>query len=181
MKIKHLGLCTLLVVSGLALSGQVFAKKDDSDCSDDTQAAIEAEFGVGAAAATRCLDNTRKVRVVYQVNVACKDANCTAPYAIGNIKNAVKDYENTHGMSPDDYEIVAVVHSGGTPLILAGGQFQADVEAIMAMGVKVYYCQNTARKKGVKFADMIPGVEFVTSGVTAIADFQLEGYGYVQP
>ena len=122
MKIKHLGLCTLLVVSGLALSGQAFADADDSDCSADTQAAIEAEFGTGAAAATRCLDNTRKVRVVYQVNVACKDANCTAPYAIGNIKNAVKDYKNTHAMSPDDYEIVAVVHSGGILLPKHGPQ-----------------------------------------------------------
>lgn len=43
------------------------------------------------------------------------------------------------------------------------------------------FCLNTANSKGVKKADMIDGIGFVTSGVTAIPDLQEEGYRYVQP
>jgi hypothetical protein len=48
----------------------------------------------------------------------CKNSTCGAPYAIGNIKNAIRDYEMTHGMSADDYKIAVVVHSGGWKLVL---------------------------------------------------------------
>jgi intracellular sulfur oxidation DsrE/DsrF family protein len=42
-------------------------------------------------------------------------------------------------------------------------------------------CLNTANSKGVKKADMIDGIGFVTAGVTAIPDMQEEGYRYVKP
>lgn len=152
---------------------------------------LDEEFGPGTAELTRCLNNTDDVKVVYQVNTMCKDALCSAPYALGNIKNAVKDYEITHGMvRGEDYQIVAIVHSGGTGLVLnnsaampnaINNPFQNAMEELIGMGVKVYYCQNTARKKKVTTDQLISGISFVTSGVTAIADFQLKGYSYVQP
>lgn len=179
MKIKYLTMGAVLAMGTMLLCSQVMAA--DSTCSANVQDAIDLEFGAGAGAATRCLEEKREVRVVFQINAACKDTACTEPYAIGNIDNAITDYEVTHGISRNNIQIVAVVHSSGTPVILANGQFRAQVEAVMAKGVKIYYCQNTARSKKVKFADMIPGVEFVTSGVTAIADFQAQGYSYVQP
>ena len=63
----------------------------------------------------------------------------------------------------------------------------------MAMGVKFYFCQNTTRSfvangtlppgnvMGGATAQLIDGVEYVTAGVTAIADLQEQGYRYVQP
>ena len=66
----------------------------------------------------------------------------------------------------------------------------------MARGEKFYFCQNTTRgfmrngtlptvaettdMTGAK-GQLIDGVEYVTAGVTAIADFQSQGYKYVQP
>jgi len=150
----------------------------------------------GTAALTRCITKRDQVKVVYQINKECKNTGCTKPYAIGNIINAINDYEITHDMSGDDYDIVAVVHSGGWPLILnndsglnnsgsitsnrRSNYFQSEMGALIAKGVKVVFCQNTARSKGVGTEQLIPGVEYITAGVTAIADYQALGYSYVQ-
>ncbi|MCG6900799.1 MAG: DsrE family protein [Gammaproteobacteria bacterium] len=124
-------------------------------------------------------------------------------YALGNINNMIKDYEYTYELEAGkDFEIVAVVHSGGGYLLLKDeyvddsgavktgrNKFEQEVKNLMGRGVKFYFCQNTARsfmKKGILPAgdatkELIDGVEYVTAGVTAISDFQSDGYKYVQP
>ncbi len=144
---------------------------------------IEDKFGPGTMEVTRCLAN-KKVKILYQINTECKDASCTAPYAVGNIWNQIKDMEITHGMDQKDYEVVAIVHGAGWKLVLNDDRnaFRTQMAALVAHPrVKVLFCQNTAHKKGIKLADMIPGMGFVTAGVSAIADLQEEGYRYVQP
>ena len=199
-KIK-LGLAVIAV--GVLFSGQGFAGNKDCPVGLLNDLTLDEEFGAGSGSATRCIEDRKSVKVVYQVNKPCKSDKCAKPYAVGNMQNAIKDYEITAGIKRDDYEMVAIVHSGGWPLILdnnvpdapadvvqpAGGDyghatenpFQKQVEDLIANGVKVYFCQNTARSKKVKYHQMIPGVEFVTAGVTAIADFQSQGFSYVQP
>jgi len=173
-------------------SQTVLASDSDQECPVGLVSGmtLDDEFGPGTAAITRCIKKRDKVKVVYQINQECKNSACTKPYAIGNINNAIKDYEITHGMNSDGYEIVAIVHSGGWPLILSNdsasphartNSFQAQMEGLVAKGVKVVFCQNTARSKGVQTSQMIPGVEYVTAGVSAIADYQALGYSYVQP
>jgi len=153
---------------------------------------IDEKFGPGSMDVTRCLAKTKRVKVVYQLNQECKNSSCTAPYAIGNIKNHINDYEITHGMDSDDYKIAVVVHSAAWKLILdnnatekhtADNPFQAAVEDLINNypQVKVMFCQNTAHGKGVVKANMIKGVGFVTAGVSAISDLQDKGYRYVQP
>ena len=152
---------------------------------------IDQQFGDGSSAVTRCLANTRHVKVLYQINTECKNSKCDVPYAVGNIVNHIKDFETTHGMKTRDYDIVVIVHSAGWKLVLnnsalekhsTDNPFQAAMEDLVARpSVKVYFCQNTAHSKDVKLANMIEGIGFVTSGVSAIADLQEEGYRYVQP
>lgn len=135
-------------------------------------------------------------------------ATCSRPYALGNLMNMLKDYEITNGVDPEDIDIKVIVHSGGGFLMLndegydgngnyltGRNQFQGKVEALMDMGVRFYFCQNTTRgfiKKGIlpaaaddvpggATAQLIEGVEYVTAGVTALADLQDQGYRYVQP
>jgi intracellular sulfur oxidation DsrE/DsrF family protein len=205
MKIK---LILLSVISVFTFSASIYAHDDEDghrnkfwnteNCvaskwydADGNNITIEDKFGSGSMAVTRCLSKTKKAKVLYQINTECKNAACTAPYAIGNIVNHINDYEITHGMSPDDYEIVVIVHSAGWKLILdnnsntkheADNPFQAQMEALLARdSVKVLFCQNTANGKGVVKAHMIDGVGFVTAGVSAISDLQERGYRYVQP
>lgn len=153
--------------------------------------ALDDKFGAGTKDITRCLAQTEKVRVVYQINAFCEDTACTKPYALSNILNQITDYEVTHGMKSGDYEIVLIVHSAGWKFVLdpakahpnaADNVFAATiVDLVKRPNVKVLFCQNTANSNKVQLAHMIDGVGFVTAGVSALADLQEVGYQYVQP
>ena len=138
-------------------------------------------------------------------------ANCALnrPYALGNLTNMLKDLKTTNGIDPSEIDIRVVVHSGGGyqmlkdtgydgsgNLIEGRNKFQPKVEELMAEGVRFFFCQNTTRGfirngtlpgsdlidgTGGATAQLIPGVEYVTAGVTAISDIQEQGYRYVQP
>lgn len=170
------------------------------------------EFGPGSDTLTRCLTRRHNVKVVIQINQFCSSAvpnsQCTRAFALGNIRNMINDYEVTHGMRPGrDYEIAAVVHSGGGWMMLKNdgidghgnpvtgrNQFEAAVRGLIDDGVRFYFCQNTTRgyvanntlpdateSAGGATGELIDGVEYTTAGVTAIAEFQRRGYSYVQP
>jgi intracellular sulfur oxidation DsrE/DsrF family protein len=133
----------------------------------------------------------------------------SGPYALNQIKNVISDYEITDGMTQgQDYQIIAVVHGPGGKMLLnnsgpaakntcadptnpstCANPFKAQVEALMAKGVTFYFCENTVRglmgagfiTKGNAAADVIPGVKFVTAGLSAMSDFEALGWSYVAP
>jgi len=218
-------------VSALAFSGVASAEKEDRGGASNNECPVglvndktfDEEFGYGTSDLTRCLDRRHNVKVVMQINKPCRDswvdgdavknnvAKCKRgdgeldfgrSYALGNINNMIKDYEITHGMVVGkDYEIAAIVHSGGGYLLLKDGgeqgtlggtnsnKFEPEVKNLMDRGVKFYFCQNTTRgfirngtlPAGNATAQLIEGVEYVTAGVTSISEFQQRGYKYVQP
>ncbi len=169
------------------------------------------EFGPGTQELTKCIKKRHQVKMVVQINQFCTNqANCAnTPYALGNISNIIDDYEITHGMKAGrDYEIVAVLHSPGGLMalkdssyngagVLVSGRnpFEQRIKDLMAQGVKFYFCQNTTRaylNNGTlpKFngdpnmsatAQLIAGMQYTTAGLTSIADFQAQGYQYIQP
>ncbi|HYQ71583.1 MAG TPA: hypothetical protein VET88_06610, partial [Gammaproteobacteria bacterium] len=153
---------------------------------------LDDEFGAGASSITRCLYRRHNVKVLLQINRFCRNAvssaNCTTPYTPGNIRNLIKDYEVTYGMIQDqDYENVAVAHSGGGWLILTNdgtdgtgstvtgrNQFASTVKGLIADGVKMYFCQNTTR--GFIGNDVLSTVAESTAGET---DELIEGMALV--
>ncbi len=165
---------------------------------------LDEEFGPGTQELTECNSVRHNVKLLIQLNQYGTGAPGGA-YGLHNITNVIDDYEITYGMRPGvDYEIVAVVHSGGGPLVLQNGiaftgvtdglphstanAYEGDVRALIAKGVKFLFCMNTTRgfQKANKLpADatsaLIPGVGYVTAGIAAIADLQARGYQYVQP
>lgn len=184
----------------LFISGNVYA--DDDTINDNCKASkwtdtngngisIEEKFGPGSMDATRCLTKVKKVKIIYQINKECKNSKCLKAYAAGNIINHINDFEITHQMNHDDYEIAVIIHSAGWKLVLdnssltkhaANNPFQTEIENLINMpSVKLYFCQNTANSKKVIFANMLHDIGFVTAGVSAISDFQTIGYKYVQP
>ena len=205
-----------VLMSCLGVSGFASAGDSNNECPVGLVSGmtLNDEFGQGTSDLTNCLDRRSNVNVVMQVNQFCRDAVSNADcagnraYALGNMRNMIKDYEITHGMvAGKDYRIAAVVHSGGGWQMLKDSglngngdpvdgrnQFQALVEGLIADGVEFYFCQNTTRgfiKKGIlpavgtttggATAELIDGVKYVTAGVTSIAEFQTRGYRYVQP
>lgn len=146
---------------------------------------LDDEFGVGTREITHCLKRRHKVKLLIQANKYCgKEVGgaCVRPYALLNINNVIKDYETTNGMvQGQDYEIAVVVHSSGGRLLLNGNPYASYVEEQLEQGVKFYFCQNTARGMNVTTDQLIPSVEYVTAGISALADFQSNGWTYVQP
>ena len=139
---------------------------------------LDDEFGTGTSSITRCLSDQNKPKVVMQINVSCRDSyvdgtavkndvgHCASnrAYALGNIRNMINDYEGSHGIY--NWEIVAVVHSGGWGMLVKDGytftnqagegggapgsktlsnQFQGQVEELLDLGVRFLFCQNTTR------------------------------------
>ncbi|MGA1867885.1 MAG: DsrE family protein [bacterium] len=144
---------------------------------------LDEEFGPGASQITRCLYFKNDIKVLVQVNQF--ESRPGRPYALGNIANLIDDYEITNGTL--NYQIVAVVHDGGSTLVLnrfaatpnplaIDNMYQELVEGLLAKRVKFFLCQNSARSRAIKTFQLIPGVQFVTSAGSAIIDFQKMGF-----
>ncbi len=227
-KIKYLILMSVF----LAVSPQQVFAEDDCPVGLVNEMTLDEEFGEGTSEVTTCLDKREEIKIVVQLNKSCRDsyathpvgnngkptgevsrvvnniANCSRPYALGNLVNMLNDYTITNGISSEDIDIKVIVHSGGGFLLLKNegfdgngnmvtgrNKFQKNVADLMARGVEFYFCQNTTRGfinngtlpgaddmiEGGATAQLIEGVEYVTAGVTAIADLQEQGYKYVQP
>jgi len=198
--VNSLMLAGLLAVS--LTSAPVFAD-DDGDENDANGGpcptvsfnglTLDEEFGAGAANMTRCLENRKKVKIVMQVNNYCGKTNatgaCVAPYGLRNVPSIIRDYVNTHGIARDELDLRVIVHGPGGKHVLKGSQFEANVKGVIAAGVPVYFCQNTVRSfmnsglipVGAASTAVIDGVQFVTGGLTALADLQEEGFMYIQP
>ena len=161
---------------------------------------LDQEFGPGASAITHCVQKRHDVRVLFQIDRFCGDptksnAMCTGPYALGNMDNAVNDYEITDGMVRGrDYKMIAVVYGSGGLMLRKGNKFESKVKALMAEGVKFYFCQNTVRgfiKAGLlpnfstsgqpAASGLIDGVEYVTAGVTSVLDYEARGWSVIAP
>lgn len=158
---------------------------------------LDDEFGPGSQELTQCLKKRHDVKMVVQIFQFCANgaATCTSPYALGNISNILDDYEITHGMlAGRDYKVVAVLHGSGGKMALKSNPFAGKVKELMARGVKFYFCQNTTRgfirtgilpdylSTGVSATEqLIDGMLYTTAGLTSIADFQAQGYQYIQP
>ncbi len=124
------------------------------------------------------------------------DGKLNRDYAVINMIKMIEDFEITHGMKAKDYDMVAVVHSGAAALLKRGNPYEGHIKKLMASGVKFYLCLNTAASwlKSGKLSkkpnangdltiseDLIESVGYVPAGLSAISDFQHQGYVYVQP
>lgn len=56
---------------------------------------LDDEFGPGTSDLTKCIKKRAQVKMVAQINAYGSDGQ---PYALGNIRNILDDYEATHGM-----------------------------------------------------------------------------------
>lgn len=157
-----------------------------ASCGVGIRKSLDEEFGAGTQANTRCLKHRTKVKVVIQLNNLYQNGPNGQPYFLKQIKRAILDYEVTHGMCRGvDYEITAIAFGEGAPLALDNNAterqslenpFQPMVEELMDMGVEFCFCQNTGRRLKVPHKHVLPGFKYVTAGLTAMVDFQTDGY-----
>lgn len=219
-------LLAIFFVLGLSLNNS-FVLADGNKHTDDacpvglvTGMTIDEEFGAGINDITRCIENRKRIKMVMQVNNACRDTavtldpatatglkldnhantcGATRGFGIAQMKNMIKDWVITHGMPAESLDLNIIVHDGGGSMLMKNpaNQLKPAVEELLngtipgAEGVKVkfHFCMNTVRGMAKKVnktpaqivMGVIPGVTYVTGGLTALADFQKEGYYYIQP
>jgi len=144
-------------------------------CPVDTpyDVSFEDKFGWDVVDKMRCNERRSEVKLVMQVNQP-------GFYGFRNLNNIIKDFEITHGIKK--WEIAIVVHSGGWPMVVKDNEYEEEIKEFIANpNINIYYCLNTASARGHMTSDIIDGVKFVPAGLSAIMDFQYQGYKYIQP
>ncbi|WP_255152775.1 DsrE family protein [Halorarius halobius] len=94
---------------------------------------------------------------------------------VGNIANLLDD-------ETIDLDAVALVaNSGGLTLLLEDSPQRERVAELQQRGVQFKQCRNTIKGTSVTEADLIDGVELVSSGVGELSRLQADGYAYLKP
>jgi intracellular sulfur oxidation DsrE/DsrF family protein len=94
---------------------------------------------------------------------------------VGNIANLLDDTSITLD------SIVLVANSGGLALLTADSAQREQIETLQNRGVRFKQCRNTIEGTPITQADLIDGVELISSGVGELTRLQNEGYAYIKP
>lgn len=128
------------------------------------------------------------LRIVYQVtdDVMHENVNKGLFYA----RKLINTYEK-HGISADQIHLHLVYHGTGIAAVVndearqrlgaetvnPNGELLAE---LIRRGVQVELCENTMQQKGVKPAELMPGVKLVVGAFPRLIDLQLQGYAYIK-
>jgi len=116
-------------------------------------------------------------------------ADGTEPGEVNRGLESLARFINMHveaGIPEDDIHLAVVVHGSAThdlttddhyePLKDATNANAALVEALLAHGVRLYVCGQSAAYNDVSNEDLLPGVVMALSAMTAHGQLQQEGY-----
>ena len=91
-----------------------------------------------------------------------------------------------HSFNPDIETRVVLIGNGVKPALEGaedanGGQYSAQMEQLMASGIRIFACEATLNYYNLTEDDLAFGVETVPSGVAALGRLQArEGWGYIK-
>jgi intracellular sulfur oxidation DsrE/DsrF family protein len=151
----------------------------------------DAQFGAGSGPMTNCVAVRDGVKVVVALNSDVLNGKGISQQ-VNNVANMVGDYTGSYAMvANQNFKIVAIGYGAGARWLLNDTAYMnkygttnpsaATVATLIGQGVKFYMCQNTMRGNNWKKDDLLPNVDMVTSGVTAVIDFQKRRYTYIAP
>lgn len=181
------GACLLMPLTG-------HASVDSQRHNTCSQAAInhaDKTFGPGASAKTHCIQHRNAIKTVIAWN-----ENKVHPSKNGlqvlNARNVLNDWETNFNLKINhNFDAVIVAYAKGARWAVNNAAYKRkfgtdnpslkEVKALIKRGVKVYMCQNSMKGQGFKPVDLIEGIEMVPSGVTALIDFQYQGFKYLAP
>ena len=114
----------------------------------------------------------KKNQAVFQVSDADPQKwNLT----LNNVKNAIEEL----GAAKVDLEIV--VYGPGIGMLKADSPLRRQIAEALKSGVKVVACENTMKGQNLVYANMLPEIGYVPSGVVELMVKQREGYSYIRP
>ena len=128
------------------------------------------------------------LRIVYQVtdDVAHDGVNKGLFYA----RKLINTYEK-QGIAAGQVHLHLVYHGTGIAAVVndaarkrlgvdatnPNGEILAE---LIKRGVQVELCENTMQQKGVKPAELMPGVKLVVGAFPRLIDLQLQGFAYIK-
>jgi intracellular sulfur oxidation DsrE/DsrF family protein len=95
--------------------------------------------------------------------------------AISNVRNV----QDALGRANVDIDLVA--YGPGIDMLKWDSVVNADIDDLVARGVRVVACENTMLGQKLARDDMHPKLVFVKTGLLAIMDRQEQGWSYVRP
>lgn len=95
--------------------------------------------------------------------------------AIGNARN-VQDALGRGGVAID-----LVAYGPGIDMLKWDSTVNADIDDLVARGIRVVACENTMLGQKLSRDDMHPKAVFVKTGLLAIMERQEQGWSYVRP
>jgi len=198
----HRKIIALLTGVGLMISGTASAYDNNyirnyiseygSMCPQVVLDAAEENFGEGAGEMTECLAKRDRIRAVVAFNSGVINKRNGHGQQVLNVRNIEKDYTNNYEMEiGDDFKVVVIGYAAGARWLLNDTAFNKSygtenpsdnfIAELIGKGIKFYMCQNTMKGNGWKKEDLLPGVNMVPAGVTAVLDYEHRGYKYIAP
>lgn len=93
--------------------------------------------------------------------------------------NNARNVQNDLGAEATELEIV--VYGPGIGMLKADSPVAKRVADALAKGVKVVACENTMKGQKLTYADMLPDIGYVNSGVVELMQRQRKGWAYIRP
>lgn len=185
-------ICVTLVTLGL-FATPALSHEESGKCPEATQETMNIEFGPTTSEHTACIQARENIKVVTNWTRSLTNRSGASQQARSTL-NLVENYQQMYGLQPRaDYTAVVIGYGMGGRWLLSdtkynqsfgtstGNPTRATVESLINQGVDVYMCQNTMRSQNWVADDLIPGVKMVPSGVSAVVDYQMRGYRYLNP
>jgi hypothetical protein len=99
----------------------------------------------------------------------------TLAVAFSNIKNYLNAFPE------DKPAVVLVVNGPGVRLLDRDGEYAAQLNEVLALGVEVKVCNNALTHFGIDPERLCSGCQVVPAGVVEIVELQRNGFAYVKP
>ena len=113
-----------------------------------------------------------KNRVVFQVS----DSDPMKwGLALNNMRNVQVE------LGDDEVEVELVAYGPGIGMLKGDSPMAKRISEALKTGVKVVACENTMKAQKLVYADMLPDIGYVPSGVVELMRKQQQGYAYVRP
>jgi intracellular sulfur oxidation DsrE/DsrF family protein len=128
------------------------------------------------------------LRIVYQVtdDAPHEGVNKGLFYA----RKLINTYQK-QGIAADQVHLHLVYHGTGIAAVVndearkrlgaeAANPNSEILAELIKLGVQIELCENTMQQKGVKPAELMPGVKLVVGAFPRLIDLQLQGFAYIK-
>jgi intracellular sulfur oxidation DsrE/DsrF family protein len=95
--------------------------------------------------------------------------------ALNNLRNLQVD------LGEDQVDVELVAYGPGIGMLKSDSVVAKRIADSLKTGAKIVACENTMRGQKLVYADMLPDIGYVPSGVVELMRKQQQGYAYLRP